>query len=148
MKRYHQLPITLYRMQVKPQVMLRDFAEQMAKGRTSFDLKTVNGLVLPMEGDKFHTPNGMSLRPKSSKMIDILKEFNGSPTVYALLCGIELPEGLVAIHEHSDHWSLQTTKPIPLFEYNQKLTDFLKTLPKSTRENFLAAQEDEDDQDN
>ena len=148
MKRFTQLPISLYRIQAKPQVKLRDFAEQMALGRTSYDLKTVNGLVMPMEGDTFHTPNGMSLRPNGPNMISILQNFKGSPRVYALPVGMTLPKGLVAIHEHSDHWSLQTSEPIPLPDLNNKLTDLLATTISVTKEQFLAAQEDEDDQDN
>jgi hypothetical protein len=148
MKRFTQLPVTLFRIQAKPQVNLRDFAEQISKGRTSYDLKTVSGLVLPMEGDKFHTPNGMSLRPKSDKMLDILRDFKGSPRVYCLHEGMNLPEGLVVIHEHSDHWSLQTSTPISLPDLNNKMTALLATTVNVTKEQFLAAQEDEEDQDN
>jgi hypothetical protein len=148
MKRFTQLPLTLYRIQAKPQVNLRDFALQMAKGRTSYDLKTVDGMVLPMEGDTFHTPNGMSLRPNSDTMIGILENFRGSPRVYSIPVGTTLPDGLVVFHEHSNHYSLQTTVPIPLPDLNDKMTDFLAGCISVTKEQFLEAQDDEDDQDN
>lgn len=149
MKRFSQLPLTLYRIQVKPQVNLRDWKDQMAKGRTSYDLKTTNGLVMPMEGDVFHTPNGMSLRPNSENMINILRNFRGSPRVYSLPVGTKLPDGLCVIHEHSDHYSLQTTEQIPLPALNDKLTRLLADAAVSvTKEQFLEAQDDEDDQDN
>ena len=105
-------------------------------------------MVLPMEGDRFHTPNGMSWRPNSANMLDILRNFKGSPTVYCLPVCMTLPPGLVAIHEHSDHWSLQTQVPVPLAQLNQSLTELLTGLVSTSKENFLAAQEDEDDQDN
>ena len=148
MKRFSQLPLTLYRIQAKPKVNLRDWGDQMAKGRTSYDLKTIDGSVMPMEGDVFHTPNGMSLRPNSDIMIKILNNFRGSPRVYALPVGTTLPDGLVVFHEHSDHYSLQTTVPIPLPILNEKLTQLLANSVSVTKEQFLDAQEDEDDQDN
>ena len=46
-KRFTQLPLTLYRIQPRLPVVLRDFNAQMEKQRASFDLKTHNGLVLP-----------------------------------------------------------------------------------------------------
>ena len=148
LKRFTQLPVTLYRIQAKPEVNLRDFALQMAKGRTSYDLKTVDGKVLPMEGDEFHTPNGMSLRPNSENMLNILRNFKGSPRVYCLPVGLKLPEGLVVLHEHSDHWSMQTTRPVPLPQLNAEMTKLLAGTVSVTKEQFLEAQEDEDDQDN
>jgi hypothetical protein len=148
MKRFTQLPLTLYRIQSKARVNLRDYFEQIAKGRTSYDLKTVKGMVMPMEGDKFHTPNGMSLRPNSPMMKTILENFRGSPRVYCLPVGTTLPDGLVVIHEHSDRYSMQTTVPIALAELEDKMTALLAECPSSTKEQFLAALDDEDDQDN
>jgi hypothetical protein len=148
MKRFTQLPISLYRIQVKPKVNLRDFDVQMAKGNSAYDLKTVDGMVLPMEGNTFHTPNGMSLRPNTMTMLNVLENFRGSPRVYALHAGTTLPDGLVVIHEHSDHYSLQTTKPIPLPDLNDKITDLLDSCISVTKEQFLAEQEDEDNQNN
>ncbi len=46
-RRFTQLPLTLYRIQPQLPVSLREFASQKEKGRTSFDLITHNGLVLP-----------------------------------------------------------------------------------------------------
>jgi hypothetical protein len=101
-----------------------------------------------MEGDTFHTPNGMSLRPNSDTMIGILENFRGSPRVYSIPVGTTLPDGLVVFHEHSNHYSLQTTVPIPLPDLNDKMTDFLAGCISVTKEQFLEAQDDEDDQDN
>lgn len=146
--RYTQLPLTLYRIQPTLRVALRDYDTQVAKGRTSFDLKLHDGLVLPMTGDTFHTPNGMSLRPNSPKMLDILSKFKGSPLIFSLLEGMVLPKGLVVIHEHTDHYSLQTTEPVTLPELNERMTKLLASCMHSTREQFLEAQNDENDQDN
>ena len=51
-------------------------------------------------------------------------------------------------HEHTDHYSMQTTTPISLPDYNEKLTEFLKTLPTQTVEEFIEEYDDFDDQDN
>lgn len=148
MQRITQLPLTLYRIQPRLPVNLRSFDKQMALGRSSFDLKLHDGLVLPVaQGTSFKTPNGMSLRPSSDTMRSILSSFRGEPTIYTLLTGLKLPDGLCIYHEHTDHYSMQTTKPIPLDEFNAKLTEFLKTLPSQSKEQFLAMLDDVDDQD-
>lgn len=149
MKRYLRLPETLYRIQPRLPISLRDYDTQMRKGKTSFDLKLdENGLVQPVAGTQFTTPNGMSLRPVTDTMLGILKAFKGEPKVYRLACGMELPPGLVLYHEHSDHYSLQTSKPIQLDELNKRLTELLQSLPVQTREQFLKEIEEIDDQDN
>lgn len=149
MRRYLQLPITLFRIQPRLPVSLRDYDEQMAAGRTSWDLKTYNSMVRPMPiGDPFHTPNGMSLRPSGETMASILRGFRGDPKVYRMQAGTTLPEGLVVLHEHSDHYSLQAAREMPLAELNASLTAYLQTLPSVTRDAWLAAYDDVDDQDN
>lgn len=147
MIRYTRLPITLYRIQGRLPVRLRDYETQMEKGRTSFDLKLHDGKVLPMEGLTFHTPNGMSLRPGNDKMREVLENFKGDPTVYRMHEGMELPKEFVVFHEHTDHYSMQTTEPIDLDSLNDKLTEFLKTLPSQTKQQFIEQYDDIDDQD-
>jgi hypothetical protein len=149
MRRYTQLPLTLFRIQPRLPVSLRDYAEQMANGRTSYDLKTYDTIVRPMPADSpFHTPNGMSLRASSEKMATILREFRGEPRVYRMQEGTLLPSGLVVLHEHTDHYSLQVSEEMALAQFNQKLTDYLKTLPNVSKAEWLAAFDDVDDQDN
>ena len=101
-----------------------------------------------MEGTTFHTPNGMSLRPLGPNMIDILNRFRGEAMIYRLQEATPLPEGTVLFHEHSDHYSLQVEKPMMLEDFNEKLTAYLKTLPAVTKQDFLEAYDDLDDQDN
>lgn len=147
--RYTVVPQPLFRFQTGNVIKLRDYATQVAKGSRSYDLKLHNQLVLPMEGDTFHTPNGMSLRPSTPKMHSLLSQFVGaSPNVFCLMEGLQIPEGLVLIHEHTDHFSLQTAVPIPLAELNKKLTDFMATWPVQSREDFFRQLNDPDDQDN
>eukprot|EP00930_Biecheleria_cincta_P089850 TRINITY_DN79192_c0_g1_i1.p1 TRINITY_DN79192_c0_g1~~TRINITY_DN79192_c0_g1_i1.p1 ORF type:complete len:158 (-),score=17.34 TRINITY_DN79192_c0_g1_i1:313-786(-) len=117
MHRYQQLPITLYRIQPRLPVKLMDHDTQIAQGRSSFDLKLHDGLVQPMpESTPFHTPNGMSLRPASQKMEETLRDFKGEPTIYRMHEGLRLPDPLVVYHEHTDHYSMQTSKAMPLDE--------------------------------
>ena len=149
MPRFTRVPTTLYRIKSQPSVRLRDYQIQMGLGRTSYDLKLVDQLVQPLPiPSSFHTPNGMSLRPAGPNMISILERFRGSPIIFTLACGLELPQGLCLYHEHSDHYSLQTTVPVALQDFNESLTRFLSALPRQTKDQFLAQMMDEDDQDN
>lgn len=150
MTRFSRFPITLYRIQPSLPVALRSYADQMAKGRASFDLKLHDGLYKPIgpPKDKFHTPNGMSLRPAGANMLSILENFRGSPMIYAFVCGMEVPKDMALYHEHTDHYSLQTDVDIPLEEYNEKLTSLLQSLPAQTKEQFLEMLNDDNDQDN
>lgn len=149
-KRYDIVPMTLYRLQPKLPVRLRNYDDQVALGRSSFDLKVHegDGLVYPAEGDEFIGPNGMSLRPRSEFMTKLVETFKGDPTVYTLIPGLELPESLILLHEHTDHFSLQVRNPMSLDAFNDELTAFLKTLPTQTKEQYVAAMNDEDDFDN
>jgi hypothetical protein len=134
MERFTTLPYSLFRIQRRLPVSLREYAEQEALGRTAFDLKTSNGIVHPTVGAKFTTPNGMSLRPISFTQLKLVKEFKGKFSVYELEEGLKLPAGLVAIHEHSDHYSLQVTEPTPLADFNKMLTSLLRNSPTFTKE--------------
>lgn len=147
---FTRLPLTLYRIQLKLPVNLRSYQDQVAKGRSSFDLTLQEGVVRPIEqGTPFAGPNGMSLRPAGENLTRILTGYKGVPLVYRLHEGLLLPEGLVIYHEHTDHFSLQTMVPIGLPELNAKLTELLKSLPPpQTRDQFLEMDADEDDQDN
>ncbi len=104
MKRFTSLPLSLYRIQPRMPVVLRDFG---AKKSLSYDLRTVGGIVHPVTGSTYTGPNGMSLRPSTPKMHEILRSFKGNPTVYRMHEGMSLPDGLVILHERTDHYSLQ-----------------------------------------
>jgi hypothetical protein len=146
MKRYTQLPFTLYRIQPRMPVKLRRYDEQMKLGRASFDLITHNELVIPVEGSKFEVPNGMSLRPASDIMVQLLQNYRGEPTIYCLTTGLLLPTHFCIYHEHSDHYSLQTTRDTGYNEFNHNLTEFLNSLPQMTKATFLEKMNDLDDQ--
>ena len=107
----------------------------------------------------------MSLRPSGETMHSILKDFKGTPWVHHLPLGLELPEGLVVLHEHTDHYSLQTTEPITLAgerkatpcsplsspslaEFNSRLTAFLKSCRRMSREEFFQEDDEINDQNN
>ena len=96
-------------------VRLREWAKQKELGRASYDLKVhADGLVHPMTGDKFVRPNGMSLRPAGSLVLaEVLANFRGD-CVTIIPAETRLPPELVLLHEHSDHYSLQTAEPVAL----------------------------------
>lgn len=147
-RKFKTLPITLYRIQARRTVNLREYETQMAKGRASYDLKLHNGLVHPAEGDEWIGPNGMSLRPATDTMVGILENWRGDPTIFRLSEGLRLPESLIVLHERDDHWSLQTTEPVTLAELNERMTQLLDEAPTQTRQQFMEQLEDLDDQDN
>jgi hypothetical protein len=90
----------------------------------------------------------MSLRPASESMWRIANNYPRTATVYRLPEGLELPSGLVVLHERTDHYSLQTDEPISLETLNERLTNVLLQCPTQTLEQFIAQQEDPDDYDN
>ena len=123
----------------------------MAKNRASFDLKLYNGQVLPMTGNKFHTPNGMSLRQASPKMMSILENFRGDQDllrIYRMQENSPVPKDMVLFLEHSDHYSLQVAVPMSLADFNYNLTEYLKSLPSMSKQEFIEFYNDVDDQDN
>ena len=90
----------------------------------------------------------MSLRPATESMLHIAKNYRGDVTVYRMQEGMDMPDGLIVLHERDDHYSLQTDEPVTLETLNERLTDFLGTLPSQTRDQFVDQLEDPDDQDN
>ena len=151
MKAYTRFPLTIFRIQPKLPVSLRDYTKQKLLGRSSFDLKVhPDGLVKPLPPDTtiFTTPNGMSLRPAGENMLQILAAFKGEPRIYRMTVGTAVPDGFVLYHEHNDHYSLQTAGDVELGDLNRKLTAFLESLPSQTKSQFLEELEDEDDFDN
>ena len=151
MQRFYQFPVTLYRVQPRLPVFLRDYEIQKSKKRLSFDLKLHNGLVNPMEGDTFHTPNGMSLRQSSPKLASIVENFrniSNTMRVYRMQEASKVPQDMVLILEHTDHYSLQVSKPMSLDEFNNALTEYLSGLPSMSKEEFVEFYNDVDDQDN
>lgn len=61
-------------------------------------------------------PNGCSLQPPESRTFqEVVRNFRGSKVgIYIIEKDTELPSDLVILHEHSDHYSLQATKEMPL----------------------------------
>jgi hypothetical protein len=90
----------------------------------------------------------MSLRPAGENMDLILANFRGDPMIYTMTVGMKLPKEFCVFHEHTDHYSLQTTEDVGLEEFNRRLTEFLRGLPVQSREAFIQMRQDLDDQDN
>ncbi len=107
-----QVPVTLFRIYgSKPGVVLREYAAQQARGLRAYDLVLgADGLVHPAPlDDVFIGPNGASLRPRGTNMWDLLIQRRGATNVMEIPEGTKLPQGLVLLHEHGDHYSLQCT---------------------------------------
>eukprot|EP01012_Entosiphon_sulcatum_P021577 TRINITY_DN26412_c0_g1_i1.p1 TRINITY_DN26412_c0_g1~~TRINITY_DN26412_c0_g1_i1.p1 ORF type:complete len:162 (+),score=29.97 TRINITY_DN26412_c0_g1_i1:103-588(+) len=138
--RFTTLPVTLYRLQPKLPVALRNLAEQQALKRAAWDIKVhSDGLVHPAVGDEFIGPNGMSLRPKGSQALAVvMMAWKGpKPAIYALPQGLVLPERLVCLHEHTDHYAMQPAKAMTLDELNSALTELLQSVQTITEEELM-----------
>ncbi|KAI5801499.1 hypothetical protein DFH27DRAFT_556976 [Peziza echinospora] len=122
------IPIELFRINSSKGVSLRDYAVQMQLGRRSFDLKLgPDGLVHPQPGPIFTGPNGASMRPMGTMLQEIVRGFSGQKSaVWRIPEGVELPKELVVLHEHSDHYSMQTTEPVELSVLNERISQFLE----------------------
>jgi len=122
-------------------VIVRDFESQQKLDRSSYDLVLKeDGLVHPAANTgNFEGPNGASVRPNSPFMQEIIRGFKGNGvTVYLLKEGTPLPPELTLLHEHSDHHSIQVTKPMKLADFNNLLTKFCKTKgEKLTKKEFV-----------
>jgi hypothetical protein len=48
-----------------------------------------------------------------------------------------IPEGLVLVHEHGDHFALQTTVSITPAGLNKKMTTFLSSFKRYTKDEYF-----------
>ncbi|MCJ1340505.1 hypothetical protein MMC09_005801 [Bachmanniomyces sp. S44760] len=96
----------------------------------SFDLRTEAGKVKPkaLSPTSYSAPNGASMRPNSDFQQRLVSGFKGAKVVvYAVAAGTPLPDDLILVHEHTDHYSLQPAKEMSLPDLNGKITTFLET---------------------
>ena len=127
--RYTAVPLKLFRIVgINNKVILREKEKQFSKGSHSYDYTaSSDGLLHPSPlDDYFMGPNGASFRPAGGQMWEILSQRTG-----AIVNVIEVPEGallppdMVILHEHTDHYSLQTTKSIKPSVFSKNVTEFL-----------------------
>jgi hypothetical protein len=125
--RFRTVPKDLFRFQGTNSTTLRNFEDQVKKGSTSFDFKfQTDGKIHPASEDTFTGPNGMSLRPLGSALYSLVtKKALPTKAVFCIPKDTPIPPELVIIHEHSDHFSLQTTTPVTYKELMKNMTKFL-----------------------
>jgi len=119
------LPIDIFRLQNKTATVVREYDSQMRLGRRPYDLIVgSDGLVHPTVGDVYEGPNRCSCRLNGFILRTLARKFRamGATVIYELLPGLELPEDIVLLHEHSDHHSLQGSVPLSLTDLNERLT--------------------------
>ena len=123
-------PVTLFRVQGAPRVKLRaGTLAALTEGGKAFDIEVAtDGTVAPRDTAErtFLGPNGMPMRPAGHMMGLIVGTFRGENVrVYEVPAGTPIPLDLALLHEHSDHYSLQPAKPMPLTALEASLTSFL-----------------------
>ena len=135
--RYKTFPVTLYRLQQKKEVLLRDFMTQTNLGRNSYDFRLgEDGLIHPNESEFFIFPNGMSLRPLGLTLKNVAMTYKFK-YAYEIPMNTPIPENLILLHEHTDHYSLQSSIKCTPEELNDRLTKFLKKQTLMSKENFV-----------
>ena len=136
MKHFNVFPKTLYRLQNSKKINLRAWTPEIAEALKSYDFIThPDGLIHPISGDFFSKPNGMSLRPIGVSLMNIAKSYDFK-WVYVLKEGISIPNNLVLVHEYNDHYSLQTTEPCSITDFNDRLNEFIKDQPALSSDEF------------
>lgn len=137
------VPLTLYRVTRTVAIKLRPF---QGKTGASFDLKLgEDGLAHPLElsNGNFIGPNGMSLRPLGIALSSFIRASPRTVVITEIPAGTPLPAFFNLVHEHSDHYSLQTAEVIELATLNTRLTEFMGSFPRISRDNFLSAHPDD-----
>ncbi|KAI8820478.1 uncharacterized protein EV422DRAFT_496888 [Fimicolochytrium jonesii] len=126
--RHRTVPVDLFRINASEKVILRDYTAQKKLKRTSYDLHIhEDGLVYPKDGPNFEGPNGASVRPNGAFLQEVVRGFRGkNTTIWRIPAGTDLPPDLVLLHEHTDHHSIQCTRPMTLSELNKTITAFVQ----------------------
>jgi hypothetical protein len=91
------------------------------------------------------------LRQSSPKLASILENFRGDSNalrVYRMQEASNVPKDMILILEHSDDYSLQVSRPMTLADFNNALTEYLRSLQSMSTEEFIEFYNDIDDQDN
>ena len=142
--RFKSVPVTLFRIQLKDTIKLREKAKQEKLQRSSYDfILQPDGLVHPAVGDTFKFPNGASLRPLGPVLKEIIANFRGN-CIFVVPKDTPIPDDLVLLHEHSDHYSLQTSVPCTEKQLNQRLQTFFSKLPQMDKATFFKTYDTED----
>jgi hypothetical protein len=134
--RFTVAPIGLFRIQTGQSVKLREYYRQKELKRMSFDYRSTDGIIKPATGSDFIGPNGMSLRPGGFVLGEIIANYRGN-NIYFIPKGTKFPSELVLLHEHSDHYSLQTSVECHENTLNQRLTDFLANMEQLSKEKYF-----------
>jgi hypothetical protein len=134
---FKSVPVTLFRIQVKDKMKLREKARQEKLHRSSYDfILQPDGLVHPSIGNTFTFPNGASLRPLGPVLKEIIANFRGN-CIFVVPKDTPIPDDLILLHEHSDHYSLQTSSPCTERQLNQRLQNFFMNLPQMDKPTFF-----------
>ena len=130
-------PVDLFRF--AGQAKLRERGAQTALGRASFDyVKGADGLVHPANGEYFIGPNGCSLRPAGPVLYELVAHRPGNTRLVLIPAGTPMPAGFVVLHEHTDHFSLQTAVPCTPQDLDKRLNAFFKRMTTVlTRDEYL-----------
>ncbi|KAL2173072.1 uncharacterized protein P884DRAFT_273585 [Thermothelomyces heterothallicus CBS 202.75] len=134
MSQFGHFPTKLFRLSATSKTKLRDYT---LKKSASYDILTAQGIAQPIASVTYERPNGASMKPLSAGWFQLVQKFKGSKVVVFEIP--EVPEDLILIHEHSDHYSLQPRVSMPLDDLNKKIDAFLKKHAKAyDREKWLA----------
>ncbi|KAK4151342.1 hypothetical protein C8A00DRAFT_17241 [Chaetomidium leptoderma] len=139
MKWYTEFPMTMFRLNAGNTIKLRAYSA--AKPNKSYDVVTYDGdFVRPTDDfTQYHHPNGASMRPEGKVLTGLVDNFKGNNVmVYKVPKGTSVPEDLLLVHEHTDHYSLQPRVQMSVEDLNAKLDSFYSTFATAfKREKWL-----------
>ena len=139
-KHLEKFPYTMFRMLSgkNAKLKMRERSEQAAKGSHSFDYEGKDGKIVPLPGNLFSAPNGMSLRPNTLNEFNLISD-GKSKFIAEIPKDTPLPVNTVLVHEFEDHFSLQPKVPMDPKEFDALVTTFLKPMKVYTRSEWVSA---------
>lgn len=135
-----QIPVRLFRLSnANKRVVIREKKAQHAKGLYSYDYTASSeGMMEPAPlSNTFIGPNGLSLRPAGRVMYELVTMKKGN-TVIDFPENTEIPEGLVLLHEHSDHYSLQPSRLMKPADFIALVKAYVKPFANLSQNEYAA----------
>ena len=141
--RFSKVPLRLFRLSNSAKrIVIREKVAQEKKGVYMYDyVASPNGNIEPAPPcNTFIGPNGLSMRPSGRLMYELVAFKKGSTTrVIEIPEGAEVPQGLVLLHEHTDHYSLQPSRLMTPAEFIALVGMFVKPFRLLTQDEYVKA---------
>ena len=142
--RFSKVPLRLFRLSNSAKrIVIGEKVAQEKKGVRMYDyVASPNGNMNPAPlCNTFIGPNGLSMRPSGRHMYELVAAFRKGTTtrVIEIPEGAEVPQGLVLLHEHTGHYSLQPSRLMTPAEFIALVGMFVKPFRLLTQDEYVKA---------